>query len=80
MEEKEEFSKVSVKSEVKHRIDIIAATERRFVYEVVEDMLKLYVAVTSKSPTKSPKSRNGKKSKPMSDVTAKYHIEKVLST
>ena len=55
--EKEEFAKLSVKSNVKHEIDVIAATERRFVYEVVEDMLKLYKQVVKNSP----KSRNGKK-------------------
>lgn len=55
--EKEEFAKLSVKSNVKHEIDIIAATERRFVYEVVEDMLKLYRQVVNKAP----KSRNSKK-------------------
>ena len=56
--EKEEFAKLSVKSNVKHEIDIIAATERRFVYEVVEDMLKLYKYVVI---GKTPKG-NGKKS------------------
>jgi hypothetical protein len=56
--EKEEFAKLSVKSNVKHEIDIIAATERRFVYEVVEDMLKLYKHVVV---GKTPKTRNGKK-------------------
>ena len=61
MENKEEFSKLSVKSEVKHRIDIIAATERRFVYEVVEDMLKLYEHVTTGTSPAKPKSGNGKK-------------------
>lgn len=62
MEQKDEFTKLSVKSTVKHEIDIIAATERRFVYEVVEDMLKLYKAVAFEQPVKKlPKSRNGKK-------------------
>lgn len=63
MEEKDEFTKLSVKSEVKHEIDIIAATERRFVYEVVADMLKLYKAVTKKSK-RVTKSHNGKNAKP----------------
>lgn len=54
--EKEEFSKLSVKSNVKHEIDIIAATERRFVYEVVDDMLKLYKTVAiGKSLSKKEK-------------------------
>ena len=57
--EKEEFAKLSVKSNVKHEIDIIAATERRFVYEVVEDMLKLYQHVVIGKTPKSPKSRKG---------------------
>lgn len=54
--EKEEFTKLSVKSNVKHEIDIIAATERRFVYEVVDDMLKLYKTVAmGKSLSKKEK-------------------------
>ena len=58
MPEKEEFAKLSVKSNVKHEIDIIAATERRFVYEVVEDMLRLYKQVVEKAP-KSRKAKKG---------------------
>jgi len=58
--EKDEFAKLSVKGDVKHRIDVIAATERRFVYEVVEDMLKLYEYVVTGKPSKSPKNK-GKK-------------------
>ena len=57
---KEEFAKISVKANIKQEIDVIAATERRFVYEVVEDMLKLYKHVVIR---KSQKIRNGKKGK-----------------
>lgn len=43
-ENKTTFTKISVKPEVKREIDIIAATEQRYTYEVVDDMLKLYKA------------------------------------
>lgn len=66
--EKEEFAKLSVKSDVKHQIDVIAAIERRFVYEVVEDMLRLYKEITVK---KSPRP-NKKSSRSISDVVANY--------
>ena len=56
----EKFSQVNVKDNVKQRIDVIAATERRFVYEVIEDMLKLYEHVVIK---KNSKIRDGKKGK-----------------
>jgi hypothetical protein len=69
--EKEEFAKLSVKRDIKHEIDVIAAIERRFVYEVVEDMLKLYKEITIK---KSPRS-NKKNSRPISDVVANYRID-----
>lgn len=74
--EKEEFAKLSVKSDVKHQIDVIAAIERRFVYEVVEDMLKLYKEITVK---KSPRS-NKKNSRSISDVVANYHTNNTSLT
>ena len=49
-EKKPNFLKIAVKPNVKREIDIIAASEQRHVYDVVDDMLKLYQALHS-SPT-----------------------------
>lgn len=49
-EEKIRTLKVAVKAPVKREIDIIAASEQRPVYLVVEDMVRLYKAVTVKRP------------------------------
>lgn len=52
MEEKEAVikiegsAKISATKEAKREIDILAASEKRHVYEVVNDMLKLYKAVS----------------------------------
>lgn len=51
----DKFDKLSVKPEVKREIDIIAAAERRHVYEVVADALKVYKIV---SYGKGKKSKN----------------------
>lgn len=54
-EKKPNFLKISVKPAVKREIDIIAASEQRHVYDVVDDMLKLYqAAVAGKPATPSP--------------------------
>lgn len=72
MDEKQEFLKIAVKAEIKHEIAVIAATERRFVYEVVEDMLKLYKQVAFGKTKKMPpaKSRNGKNKQSPSEVAS----------
>lgn len=48
MEKKEVLKKISVESAVKQEIDMIAAYERRHVYQLVAEMLKLYKHVNSK--------------------------------
>lgn len=48
MAEKKKFDKISVEPNVKQEIDIIAAKERRHVYQLVAEMLKLYKHVNSK--------------------------------
>jgi hypothetical protein len=66
---KQPFQKISVKESVKSEIDIIATVEKRHVYEVVEDMLKLYKSVTF-SKSKSPSLKNIKPVS-ISDVVAR---------
>lgn len=61
-DEKTTFQKISVKPEVKREIDIIAATEQRYTYEVVDDMLKLYQATKAEQarqplPHSQPKTK-----------------------
>jgi hypothetical protein len=66
-EPKDEFVRMNIKQGAKREIDIIAASEQRPVYEIVEDMLKLYkAAAVGKSLSK--------KSKPVSvaDVIATH--------
>lgn len=46
---KAEFSKISIRPDIKREIDIIAAREQRPVYSVVSDMLEVYKAVTKKA-------------------------------
>lgn len=41
----EKFKQLNVKDSVKQDFDVLAAIERRNVYEVVADALKLYKAV-----------------------------------
>lgn len=67
-DEKNTFVRMNVKSTTKREIDIIAASEQRDIYEVVEDMLKLYKIV---SVGKTPKSKNNK-SVPVADVVAAH--------
>lgn len=52
-EENTTFVRMNVKSDIKREIDILAASEQRPVYEIVDDMLKLYKAVAIKRATKS---------------------------
>ena len=58
MSDKTLFVRMNVKSNVKREIDILAASEQRNTYEIVEDMLNLYKAnaVGSKSQSKKIKS------------------------
>jgi hypothetical protein len=44
----EKFVRINVKEPIKREIDIIAASEGRHVYEIVDDALKLYKAVVVK--------------------------------
>jgi hypothetical protein len=70
-DEKTTFLKIAVKSDVKREIDILAASEQRATYEVVDDMLNIYKAVVM-----------GKKPHPLSkevsvsDVVAS-HLEQI---
>jgi hypothetical protein len=53
-----EFAKVSAKKETKREIQIIAASEERHEYELVEDMLKLYKAVVIKKTARLKNIKN----------------------
>lgn len=50
-ENKPNFVKIAVKPDTKREIDIIAATEQRYTYEVVDEMLKLYKASVVEKPS-----------------------------
>ena len=47
-ETKDTFVRINVKSNQKREIDILAASQQRNVYEIVDDMLKIYKAVLAK--------------------------------
>lgn len=64
MADKKIFRKISVSETVKREVGIIAASEGRFEYEIIEDALTLYKAV---AVGKSPRSKNTK-SVPIADV------------
>jgi len=51
----EKFTKVSVKENVKQDFDVLAAIERRHVYEVVADALRLYKIVAHGKDSKKLK-------------------------
>lgn len=54
MANKKIFRKISVSETVKREVGIIAASEGRFEYEIIEDALTLYKAV---AVGKSPRSK-----------------------
>ena len=66
-DEKKEFKKVSVPHDLKREIALLAASESRYEYQIVEDALKLYKAVSVGKST-------SKKSKPVpvADVIATH--------
>lgn len=43
--EEEKFVRINVKENIKQDIDVLAAIEKRHVYEVVADALKVYKAL-----------------------------------
>ena len=47
-ETKDTFVRINVKSGQKREIDILAASQQRNVYEIVDDMLRIYKAVLAK--------------------------------
>ena len=57
MADKKIFRKISVSETVKREVGIIAASEGRFEYEIIEEALRLYKAVAI---GKSPRSKNTK--------------------
>lgn len=59
-ETKSEFLKVAVKRDTKREIDLIAASEQRSKYLVIQDMLETYKAVKA---TTLPKPKGGKRVK-----------------
>lgn len=70
IETKDTFTKLSVKSNVKREIDILAASEKRDVYVVVDDMLQLYKAVVlGKAP-------RPKEIVSIADVVANHEMKK----
>ena len=56
----EKFARINVDENVKREIDIIAATNQKPVYKVVEEMLSIYKAATVET---LPAPRSGKKVK-----------------
>lgn len=57
VKEKAIFEKVAVKPEVRREINMLAASENRPIYTVVEEMLETYKAA---KVGKLPKPKNGK--------------------
>lgn len=55
MTDENKFQKVAVKSPTKREIALIAASEGRYEYEIVEDALTLYKAVAVKGGKKTHK-------------------------
>jgi len=68
IEEKKQFKKVSIPPPLKREIALLAASESRYEYEIVEDAMKLYKAV---AVGKSLRSRD-KKPVPVADVIATH--------
>ena len=62
-DEKKEFKKVSLPPSLKREIALLAASESRYEYQIVEDAVKLYKQVADK-----PKVRNNKKNSPATNV------------
>ena len=54
----EKFARINVDENVKREIDIIAATNQKPVYKVVEEMLSIYKAATVET---LPTPKGGKK-------------------